>query len=410
MSNSPLVDYVKISPHRNTVSNKKNTAIAIHHMASNISVEQCGEIFQTSEASANYGIDGKGRVGMYVEECDRSWATSSRDFDSHAVTIELANDGGDPDWHVSDTTIKKCIELCIDICKRNGIAKLNYTGNKTGNLHMHRWYANTACPGNYLASKFKYIANEVNKVLCKPDLVVDGIDYSKVYNFDYYTNRYEDIRKAFGTDEIKTFNHFLKNGMKEARQAIATFNLSVYKYNYEDLRKAFGEDLPKYYQHYVTHGIKEKRDAVNHIVPYSIYNGVDYSAVYDGKYYHEHHKDVADAFLNNYDKHIQHFVNHGMREHRQANGAFNVDIYKANYPDLQKAFGNDIEAYYIHYINKGKYEKRVANRLIQQPQAEYYTYKSGDKLSEIAKKYNTTVDKIIELNAVFKTGQNIRVR
>lgn len=165
MSDSSLVNYTKISPYKNIMSNKKNTAIAIHHMAGNLSVERCGEVFQTREASANYGIDGDGRVGLYVHEKDRSWATSSRDFDSHAITIELANDGGDPDWHVSDVTINKCIELCVDICKRNGIAKLNYTGDKSGNLHMHRWYASTACPGDYLASKFDYIADEVNKKL-----------------------------------------------------------------------------------------------------------------------------------------------------------------------------------------------------------------------------------------------------
>lgn len=167
MSNSPLVNYTRISPNKTVMSNKKNTHIVIHHMAGNLTVEQCGSVFSSSsrEASSNYGVDTKGRVGMYVEEKDRSWATSSREIDSKAVTIEVANDTIGGDWHVSDTALRKTIELCADICKRNGIPRLNYTGDKSGNLHAHRWYASTACPGPYLYSKFSYIADEVNKIL-----------------------------------------------------------------------------------------------------------------------------------------------------------------------------------------------------------------------------------------------------
>lgn len=167
MSNSPLVTYMRISPNKSLMVNKKNTHIVIHHMAGNLSVEDCGALFSRSstQASSNYGVDNKGHVGLYVYESDRSWATASREIDSKAVTIEVANDSGEPDWHVSDTALRKTIELCADICKRNGISKLIYTGNKSGNLHMHKWYASTACPGPYLSSKFEYIAAEVNKLL-----------------------------------------------------------------------------------------------------------------------------------------------------------------------------------------------------------------------------------------------------
>lgn len=169
MSNSSLVSFTKISPNKTVMTNKKNTHIVIHHMAGNLTVEQCGNTFASSarKASSNYGIDTKGNVGMYVEEKDRSWATSSKEIDSKAVTIEVANDKIGGDWHVSDKALKKLIELCADICKRNGIKKLNFTGDKTGNLHAHKWYASTACPGPYLYSKFGYIADEVNKILSK---------------------------------------------------------------------------------------------------------------------------------------------------------------------------------------------------------------------------------------------------
>lgn len=167
MSNSSLVNHVHLSPNYTPMSNKKNEVIVIHHMAGKLTVEQCGNVFAPSsrKASSNYGIDGNGRIGLYVEEKNRSWATSSRAIDSRAITIEVANSVVGGNWPVSDKAMASLINLCVDICKRNGIKKLNYTGDKNGNLQMHKWYAATGCPGAYLESKFPYIANEVNKRL-----------------------------------------------------------------------------------------------------------------------------------------------------------------------------------------------------------------------------------------------------
>lgn len=167
MSNSPLVTYTRLSPNCTKPRNHKIDRIVIHHMAGNLTVQQCGAVFAPSsrQASSNYGVDSNGKVGMYVEEKNRSWATSSPATDHRAVTIEVANSKTGGNWPVSAKALKKTIELCADICKRNGIKKLNYTGDKTGNLHMHCWYAATSCPGPYLKSKFSYIAKEVNKLL-----------------------------------------------------------------------------------------------------------------------------------------------------------------------------------------------------------------------------------------------------
>ena len=162
MSNSPLVDYVLISPNKNSPRQDKIRKITIHHMAGNISVEACGRLFQSRQASSNYGIDNSGRVGMYVEEKDRSWCSASYSNDHQAITIELANDGGSPDWHVSDKVLNKCIDLCVDICQRNGIEKLVYTGDTSGNLTRHNMFCATVCPGPYLQSKFPWIAEQVN--------------------------------------------------------------------------------------------------------------------------------------------------------------------------------------------------------------------------------------------------------
>ena len=166
MSNSALVNYTRISPNKTSPRNHKIDRITIHHMAGNLSVETCGSVFAPSsrQASSNYGIDSNGRVGMYVEEKDRSWCSSSKSNDHRAVTIEVADDSTNP-WHSSDKAMNKLIELCADICKRNGIARLNYTGDTSGNLTMHKWFAATDCPGAYLESKFPWIADQVNKIL-----------------------------------------------------------------------------------------------------------------------------------------------------------------------------------------------------------------------------------------------------
>ena len=170
MSNSPLVQYTKLSPNYNPRNNKIKK-ITIHHMAGVLSVETCGNIFAnpSRQASSNYAIGSDGRIAMYVEEKNRSWCSSSPANDHQAITIEVANCEYGGQWRVSDYVLSRLIELCVDICKRNGIERLNYTGDTSGNLTMHKWFADTSCPGPYLSSKFPYIAEEVNKRLGNPE-------------------------------------------------------------------------------------------------------------------------------------------------------------------------------------------------------------------------------------------------
>ena len=95
-TNSSLVTYKKLSPNRNSPRNHKIDTITIHCMAGNLTVETCGNLFAASsrQASSNYGIGSDGRIALYVEEKDRSWASSNAANDNRAVTIEVANDGG----------------------------------------------------------------------------------------------------------------------------------------------------------------------------------------------------------------------------------------------------------------------------------------------------------------------------
>lgn len=163
MSNSPLVNYTRISPNRNAPRNQPIGKITVHHMAGNLTVEQCGSVFAPSsrQASSNYGIGTDGRVGLYVEEKDRSWASSSAWNDNRAVTIEVANDQIGGDWHVSDAAWNKLVDLCVDICQRNGMKELTWTGDKNGSLTCHYMFAATACPGPYLKGRMAELAKTV---------------------------------------------------------------------------------------------------------------------------------------------------------------------------------------------------------------------------------------------------------
>lgn len=166
MSNSPLVNYTKLVKNYSKMTNKVNRKITIHHMAGNLSVEACANVFNGNrKASANYGIGSDGRIGLYVEESNRAWTSSSKANDSQAVTIEVANNTLAPNWTVSDKAMASLINLCVDICRRNGIKALNYTGDKNGNLTLHKMFKATLCPGPYLESKIPYIVSEVNSRL-----------------------------------------------------------------------------------------------------------------------------------------------------------------------------------------------------------------------------------------------------
>jgi hypothetical protein len=173
MSNSSLVNYTKISPNKTSPRNHAIDTITIHCVVGQCTVETIGNVFAPSsrQASNNYGIGPDGRIGMYVEEKDRSWCSSSSSNDNRAVTIEVASDTTNP-YAVTDAAYEALIKLCADICKRNGIKKLLWKADKSligqvdkQNMTVHRWFANKSCPGEYLYSRHSDIANRVNAIL-----------------------------------------------------------------------------------------------------------------------------------------------------------------------------------------------------------------------------------------------------
>lgn len=141
--------------------------LTIHHVAAQGTTAGVLSWFTNpaSGGSANYVIDANGIIGCNVPENYRAWTSSSAENDYQAITIELCNDGGAPYWHVADKTIQRCVELCIDVCKRYNIKQINFTGDKSGNLTMHKWFAPTGCPGPYMETQFPNIADAINRAL-----------------------------------------------------------------------------------------------------------------------------------------------------------------------------------------------------------------------------------------------------
>lgn len=166
MSNSPLVTYTNITRHRNSPRNHKIDTITIHCMAGQMSGKGCADYFATTDrdVSSNYCIGYDGDIALSVPEADRSWCSSSASNDHRAITIEVSSESKSP-YAVTDKAYAALLDLVTDICKRNDIKALNYTGDTSGNMTKHCWFANKACPGQYLSDRFPAIQDEVNRRL-----------------------------------------------------------------------------------------------------------------------------------------------------------------------------------------------------------------------------------------------------
>lgn len=154
----------KLSPNCNART-EKITKITIHHMAAVTTAMRCAESFYNParQGSANYCIDDNNIICVIPEEY-RSWCSSSRWNDQKAITIEIANSTGAPDWKISDAAYKNLINLCIDLCKRYDIIP-NFTGDKNGTFTYHYMFAATECPGPYIKKLTNKIIEDVKNGL-----------------------------------------------------------------------------------------------------------------------------------------------------------------------------------------------------------------------------------------------------
>lgn len=176
-TNSPLVNCKVMSPNHSGKRTNSIDRITPHCVVGQLKAETIGHCFddKSVQASCNYGIGTDGRVCLIVDETNRSWCSSSNSNDQRAVTIECASDKTAP-YAFNDKVYNKLIDLCVDICKRNGKTKLLWFGDKNKSLNykpaanemvltVHRWFKNKSCPGDWLYSRMDDLADKVTAKL-----------------------------------------------------------------------------------------------------------------------------------------------------------------------------------------------------------------------------------------------------
>lgn len=280
MSNSSLVDLVSYSPNHSGRRTHPITKIAIHHTAGVLTAAGIGSVFKSRsrKASCNYGIGNEAKIVLVVDEDNRSWCTSSSWCDNRAVTIEVSNCQYGGNWLVSAFVLNRLIDLVTDICMRKNIYPCTYTGDKSGVLQKHGWYANTNCPGPYLGSKFPYIAREVNKRL-------KNGNYTSKNLSDLYR-----IRKSW--EDSKSQKGAFKN-LESAKKLAKKYNYKVFDSNgkqvYPTVKKANTSNAPKFikYENWtgVTQAVCNVRSEPNTnaaiVAQYGVGQSIRYDSVYE---------------------------------------------------------------------------------------------------------------------------------
>lgn len=177
MSNSKLISYTVLSPNHSGTRTHSIDRITPHCVVGQFDAKAIGNCFTSAsrQASCNYGIGKDGKIVLVVDESKRSWCSSSSVNDQRAVTIECASDTKTP-YTMTDAVYQSLINLCVDICQRNGKTKLLWLGDKAKTLAyspnknemvltVHRWFANKACPGDWLYNRLGDLADQVTKKL-----------------------------------------------------------------------------------------------------------------------------------------------------------------------------------------------------------------------------------------------------
>lgn len=238
-----IVDYKLISPNKTHPRTEEIDTVTIHCVVGQCTVESLGDLFAkpSRKASSNYGVGYDGRIGQYVEEYDRAWTTGGKDAngnpiyvngisgsmnDQRAITIEVASDTFAP-YAITPKAYEGLIELLCDICRRHPkIHRLRWKGNKSlvgnvaeQNITAHRWFAPTACPGDYIYGKLGEIAEEVNRRL-DAETIVDVKPQEEDDNMtvERFTELWREMRKGLQDNDSGTWS-------KEAREWAITTGL-----------------------------------------------------------------------------------------------------------------------------------------------------------------------------------------
>lgn len=240
--------------------------IVIHYTANDGDTDEAnGRFFKSKNrgASAHYFVDDDS-VTISVPDTIVAWSVGGSRYknykqtggakyyntcnNSNSINIEMCDTKKDGILMASELTMENAAELVKELMKKYNIPITN--------VIRHFDVTGKSCPSYFVDEKYwqKFKA----KLADGKSEIINGLDYSKVYDQKYYSSL-PDIKQAFGTNQTAIFKHFLDYGMKEGRQANAEFNVKVYKAKNPDLVSAFGNDYKKYFTHYMQYGYKENR-------------------------------------------------------------------------------------------------------------------------------------------------------
>lgn len=87
----------------------------------------------------------------------------------------------------------------------------------------------------------------------------EGRQFSKYFNLDYYLDHNPDVKEAFGGDYAQTLKHFVDWGVYEGRSSSEYYDDKYYAETYPDVA---GLSPYERFMHFLTQGVKEGRTAV----------------------------------------------------------------------------------------------------------------------------------------------------
>ena len=358
------------------------------------------------------------RVGVYVYSQAINVAEAQEEADfllgriySYNITLPVVIDyeyGGSGTRLVSANLSNQArTDICNAFCKR--VTDAGYTGMVYANASMLRsdlyaeqiannyriWMAHYTNNGaaSWYAGVYDFwqygsngsipgISGSVDVNYWYDDGTIQGADYSSVFDATYYADHNVDIREIYGYDSAALLRHFINSGMKEGRQACETFSVKSYRNANQDLRKMYATDYQAYFQHYMRTGRNEGRITTGCdytlLDPCTVWEGTDYADVYNFNDYMAYNADLMEYFENDDIGALQHFVNSGMSEARQAKASFSVKSYRNANSDLRSFFGKDYKKYFQHYMTSGKNEGRVTTGYDYKIRSGVTTYKGTD--------------------------------
>lgn len=128
---------------------KSVSFVGIHYNYGDLTVEDCYNVWQTREASAQYQVESSGRTGQLVWDKDTAWALGNFDKNQRSINIEHANK---PDGSFTEACLDTGAHLVAAICKAYNLGRPQWDVN----VIPHKAISPTSCPGE-LYGRYKDI-------------------------------------------------------------------------------------------------------------------------------------------------------------------------------------------------------------------------------------------------------------